>query len=94
MFVRITNNRWRYNDKNFVLSLLEEVEGKVIIVASVSKAMIGRGLKAGDWIREAAKVCGGGGGGRPDTAQAGGKDPGKVPVAMETAMAFANEVTQ
>jgi alanyl-tRNA synthetase len=77
-----------------MLFTANHVEGKVIIVASVSKAMIGRGLKAGDWIREAAKVCGGGGGGRPDTAQAGGKDPGKVPVAMETAMAFANEVTQ
>ena len=69
-------------------------DGKVIIVAGVSKTMIGRGLKAGDWVREAAKICGGGGGGRPDTAQAGGRYPEKVSAAMETATAFANEVTQ
>jgi alanyl-tRNA synthetase len=68
-------------------------DGKVIIVAGVSKALINKGLKAGDWVREAAKVCGGGGGGRPDTAQAGGKDPDKIPVAMESATTFANEAT-
>ena len=68
--------------------------GKVIIVAGVSKVLIDKGLKAGDWVREAAKICGGGGGGRPDTAQAGGKDPNKIPVAMENATTFANEVTQ
>jgi len=69
-------------------------EGKVIIVAGVSKTLIGKGLKAGDWVREAAKICGGSGGGRPDTAQAGGKDPGKIPDAMENATTFANETTQ
>ena len=69
-------------------------EGKVIIVAGVSKVLIKKGLKAGDWVREAAKICGGGGGGRPDTAQAGGKDPKKIPVAMENAATFANEVTK
>ena len=69
-------------------------EGKVIIVAGVSRALIGKGLKAGDWVREAAKICGGDGGGRPDTAQAGGKDPGKIPAAMEIATTFANEATR
>ncbi len=68
-------------------------EGKVIIVAGVSKSMIEKGLKAGDWVREAAEVCGGGGGGRPDTAQAGGKDPAKIPDAMIAARKFAEEAT-
>ena len=77
-----------------ILFTTDYEDGKVIIVAGVSKTMIGRGLKAGDWVREAAKICGGGGGGRPDTAQAGGRDPEKVSAAMETAMSFANEVTQ
>jgi alanyl-tRNA synthetase len=67
---------------------------KVIIVAGVSGAMIKKGLKAGDWVREAAIRCGGSGGGRPDTAQAGGKEPEKVPDAMDAATAYANEVTQ
>ncbi len=74
-----------------ILFTADQEEGKVIIVAGVSGALIGQGLKAGDWVREAAKVCGGGGGGRPDTAQAGGKNPEKVPAAMEGAIVFANE---
>ena len=71
----------------------DKEEGKVLIVAGVSKQYISRGLKAGDWVREAAKVCGGGGGGRPDTAQAGGKDPAKVSEAIQVAIQYANEVT-
>ncbi|MDP7004829.1 MAG: alanine--tRNA ligase [Phycisphaerales bacterium] len=65
---------------------------KVIIVAGVSKTMIDKGLKAGDWVKVAATTCGGGGGGRPDTAQAGGKEPNKIPEAMDKAKEFANKV--
>jgi alanyl-tRNA synthetase len=77
-----------------ILFTADTEEGKVIIVAGVSKAMITKGLKAGDWVREAAEKCGGGGGGRPDTAQAGGKEPENVPVAMDRATQYAKEVTQ
>ncbi|MEX0745219.1 MAG: alanine--tRNA ligase [Phycisphaeraceae bacterium] len=70
--------------------LLVGVENdKVAIVASVPEAQIKQGLKAGDWVREVAKVVGGGGGGRPDMAQAGGKDPAKVEDALDTARQFA-----
>ena len=48
-----------------------------------------KGLKAGDWIRETAKVAGGGGGGRPQMAQAGGKDPSKLADALQVARDFA-----
>ena len=68
-------------------------DGKVTIVAGVDKSLIAKGLKAGDWVREAAKICGGGGGGRPDTAQAGGKDPDKIPDAMIAARKYAKEAT-
>ena len=44
------------------------------------------------YFQEAAKICGGGGGGRPDTAQAGGKNPDKIENAMEVATTFASEV--
>ncbi|MEO6434845.1 MAG: alanine--tRNA ligase [Tepidisphaeraceae bacterium] len=64
-------------------------DGKVNFVAAVSDDLIARGLKAGDWIRETAKVAGGGGGGRPQMAQAGGKDPSKLAEALSTARAFA-----
>ena len=70
----------------------DNTDNKVIIVAGVSKNLISKGLHAGDWVREAAKICGGGGGGRPDTAQAGGKNPDKIENAMEVATTFASEV--
>ncbi|MEQ9453123.1 MAG: alanine--tRNA ligase [Phycisphaeraceae bacterium] len=69
--------------------LLAGVSGdKVSLLAAVPKELIGQGLKAGDWVKAVAPVVGGGGGGRPDIAQAGGKDPGKVDEALETARAF------
>jgi alanyl-tRNA synthetase len=68
-----------------------EIEGKVVIVAAVPKVFIDLGLKAGDWVKQAATICGGSGGGRPDMAQAGGKDPNKVPDAMQAARAFAEQ---
>ncbi len=64
-------------------------DGKVNFVAAVSDDLIAKGLKAGDWVREAAKITGGGGGGRPQMAQAGGKDPAKLGEALEKAKAFA-----
>ena len=66
-------------------------EGKVALLASVPSAVIARGLKAGDWIKAVAPVVGGGGGGKPDQAMAGGKDPSKVGDALEAAAAFAAE---
>ncbi|MBK7896115.1 MAG: alanine--tRNA ligase [Anaerolineaceae bacterium] len=56
--------------------------GKPIIIAAVTKDLIARGLKAGDIVRDVAKMVGGGGGGRPDMAQAGGKDAAKLPEAL------------
>ena len=64
-------------------------DGKVNFVASVSDDVIKLGLKAGDWIRESAKIAGGGGGGRPQHAQAGGKDPAKLADALTVAREFA-----
>jgi alanyl-tRNA synthetase len=48
--------------------------GKVILVAAFGKAVIAAGPKAGSFIGGVAKACGGGGGGRPNLAQAGGRD--------------------
>ena len=63
-------------------------------VAAVSDDLIKAGLKAGDWIRETAKVAGGGGGGRPQMAQAGGKDPAKLGEALEVAKSFATKTVK
>jgi len=56
-------------------------DSKVNLIASVSKDLTGR-VPAGKLIQEVAKVVGGGGGGRPDLAQAGGKDPAKLDEAL------------
>lgn len=54
------------------------------LVAAVTPDLVSRGMHAGNLLREAAKVIGGGGGGRPDMAQAGGKDAGKLNDALAT----------
>ena len=54
------------------------------LVAAVTPDLVSRGMHAGNLLREAAKVIGGGGGGRPDMAQAGGKDAGKLGDALAT----------
>ena len=66
--------------------LLGSVEGdKVTLVAGISKELESRGLSAGDWIKEAATIVGGRGGGRADMAQAGGKLVDQLPAALAAA---------
>ena len=57
-------------------------DGKVSLLVVVTKDLIGR-LKAGDLIKAMAAEVGGTGGGRPEMAQAGGKDPAKLDAALE-----------
>ncbi len=60
---------------------------KVLLVGGLSNALVDKGLSAGTWVGDTAKLVGGGGGGRPDMAQAGGKDPEKLASALEQAKA-------
>ncbi len=60
---------------------------KVSLVAVFSPEVIQKGLQAGKFIGEIAKICGGGGGGRPNIAQAGGKHPEKLAEALAVAKA-------
>ena len=66
-------------------ALASREDGKVTLVAGISRDLQDRGLNAGKWIRGAAEVVGGRGGGKPDMAQAGGKDPEKLPEALDAA---------
>ena len=66
-------------------------DDKVILVAGVSKDLIEMGIKAGDWVKEIAPIVGGGGGGKPDMAQAGGKKPDMIPQALDTAIQYLSE---
>lgn len=69
-----------------VVVLASAFGGKVSFVAMASKDAVERGAHCGNIVREAAKTAGGGGGGRPDMAQAGGKDAGKIDEALRSAV--------
>ncbi len=75
------------NEKVAVM-LFQKRGDKVLIAAGVK----GAPLKAGDWVKAVAPIVGGGGGGRPDFAQAGGKDPSKIAEAKAAALEYAKEV--
>ena len=60
-------------------------DGKISILAMATKNAIAAGVNSGAVVKQVAKIMGGGGGGRPDMAQAGGKDADKMEEAMEKA---------
>ena len=76
----------RKQETGLAVLLMTAADGKVQLVAGLSNDLIERGLHAGNWLKEVAPVVGGGGGGRPDLAQAGGKSPEKIPAALEQAL--------
>jgi alanyl-tRNA synthetase len=77
--------RQKLGDAAVVLGSADD--GRVHLVANVAPSVVERGVKAGDVVRAAAQVAGGGGGGRDTMAQAGGRDPAKLPDALATARA-------
>lgn len=68
-----------------VLLAAREGDEKVTLIAGISKDLEARGVSAGKWIGPVAKAVGGGGGGRADMAQAGGRKPAELPQALEVA---------
>lgn len=68
--------------------------GKVMLVAKVGEEARSRGAHAGNLVRDLAKIVGGGGGGRPDFATAGGKDPSRVNEALSIAEAVLRKQVQ
>lgn len=75
-----------------MLFSVDDAEKKVSMIAAVPAALIQRGLKAGDWVRAASEVVGGKGGGKPESAQGGGTDLGKVRDSIAAATAFARKL--
>ena len=64
---------------------------RVNLVAAVTSDLVPRGLHAGRLVKEIAPVVGGGGGGKPEMAQAGGKDPARLQEALDKAYKVAME---
>ena len=64
-----------------VINLYMDAEGQIAEI----------NVRSGDWVKAVAPVVGGGGGGKPTLAQAGGKQPDKLPEALETAAQWAKD---
>src|SRR5581483_9658032 len=77
-------DRLRDRIKSGVVVLGAEQEGRALLLAAVTKDLTGR-YHAGNIIKQLAPLVGGGGGGRPDFAQAGGKDPARLDAALAAA---------
>jgi alanyl-tRNA synthetase len=75
--LRVLSDSLRDRLNSGVVVLASENDGKVGLVVSVTKDLTGR-IQAGRLVKELAPIVGGGGGGRPDFAEAGGKDPSKI----------------
>jgi len=76
--------------ENVAVMLFMKKGNKVMLAAGSKNTPI----KAGDWIKFIAPIVGGGGGGRPDFAQAGGKDPSKITTALEEAKVYLSEILE
>ncbi|MBG9612392.1 alanine--tRNA ligase [Bacillus cereus] len=77
-----------------VVVLASVNDDKVNILAGVTKDLIGQGYHAGKLVKEVASRCGGGGGGRPDMAQAGGKNPAQVEEALACVQEYVKSVSK
>ncbi|MGM0212746.1 alanine--tRNA ligase [Enterococcus sp. AZ109] len=78
-------DQWKQKNYSDVLVLGTGQGEKANLLAAMSPAAVEKGLKAGDLIKAIAPKVGGGGGGRPDMAQAGGKNPAGLPEALKAA---------
>ncbi|MDO4680270.1 MAG: alanine--tRNA ligase [Aerococcus sp.] len=80
--LRHVADEWKQREASDVLVLATANDDKANLLVAVKPSAVTSGLKAGDLIKPLAKRVGGGGGGRPDMAQAGGKNPAGIPDAL------------
>ncbi|APT18065.1 alanyl-tRNA synthetase [Amylolactobacillus amylotrophicus DSM 20534] len=82
---------WKSQGKSDVLILAAAIDGKANMIISLNDQALTSGLKAGAMIKSVAATFGGGGGGRPNLAQAGGKNPAGLPAAITQAIKLIEE---
>ncbi|NLG99031.1 MAG: alanine--tRNA ligase [Chloroflexi bacterium] len=80
--LRAMTDRFRQRYPSGVVVAASAGEGRPVIIGAVTDDLVKRGLHAGELVKAVAAVVGGGGGGRPTLAQAGGKDPARLPEAL------------
>ncbi|MGD8850116.1 MAG: DHHA1 domain-containing protein, partial [Anaerolineales bacterium] len=83
--LRELSDRFRASNPTSVVVLGTISEGKPLLVAALSDDLVQRGLHAGQLVKAVAEVVGGGGGGKPTLAQAGGRHPEKLGEALAIA---------
>ncbi len=86
---------WFRERMDGVIVLGAVIDGKPTLLAATTKALVkARGIHAGQLVRRLAQIVGGGGGGRPDMAQAGGRDPAKLSEALAQVMNLVRETVE
>ncbi len=80
--LREAGDNLKQQKEDAIIVLASKADGKVNIIAMATKVAIDKGVHAGKVISAVAKAMGGGGGGKPESAQAGGKDPSKAEEAL------------
>ncbi len=89
--LRNTSDTFKNKLGSCVVVLATGKDEKVNFVVTATKDLVSKGVHSGNIIKEIAKIAGGSGGGRPDMAQAGGKDASKIDEALEYAMKIIEE---
>ena len=84
-------DHFRANQPNSVVVLASVIDEKPLIVAAISPDLVKRNFHAGELVKTVAKIIGGGGGGKPSLAQAGGKDPARVEEALRAVKLWLQE---
>jgi len=84
-------DHFRANQPNSVVVLVSVSDEKPLIVAAISPDLVKRNFHAGELVKAIAQIIGGGGGGKPSLAQAGGKDPDRVDEALAAAKLWLEE---
>ena len=85
-------DRFRQKHDSGIVALGSEQNGKPLLIAAITEDLIQQGFHAGDLVKKIAQVVGGGGGGRPNLAQAGGKDPDKLAEALDQVPVYIREI--
>ena len=78
-------------DEPWVIVLAATIDGRPAFVAAASDEAVDLGVNAGALARAMATMAGGGGGGRPELAMAGGKDPSRIPAALDAGRAYVSD---
>jgi alanyl-tRNA synthetase len=89
--LRAMTDRFRQKYPSGVVVLAGVSDGKPVIIGALTDDLVKRGLNAGDLVKRVAQIVGGGGGGRPTLAQAGGKDASRLAEALDQVIPYVKE---